>query len=122
MLVSGLSIFISLYKAINERKYELALMRTYGATSGQLLRVVLWEGILLGIVGFCAGWIISRFGMWLISSYTETTYGYNLVLNQFTINEFWLFLTSIGIAIVATILASTGIFKLNISKILAEDS
>ncbi len=32
MLVSGLSVFISLYLALKERTYEMALLRTHGAT------------------------------------------------------------------------------------------
>ena len=34
MIVSGLSIFISLYNALKERKYELAIMRTMGGPKG----------------------------------------------------------------------------------------
>jgi len=122
MLVSGLSIFISLYKALKERKYELALMRTYGATARQLVWVVLLEGVFLGGIGFFIGWLFSKIGLWFFSSYTEANYGYSLMLENITIGEVWLFVASIGIAIVATLLASLGIFKMNISKILAEDA
>ncbi|MCK0131986.1 ABC transporter permease [Flavobacteriaceae bacterium F08102] len=121
MLVSGLSIFISLYRALKERKYELALMRTYGATARQLVWVVMLEGLFLGIIGFLLGWVFSRLGLLFFSSYTENTYGYSMMLNKITLGEFWLFIASIGIAIVATLLASLGIFKMNISKILAEE-
>ena len=41
MIVSGLSIFISLYNAMKTRQYDLALLRTYGATRWELVRMVL---------------------------------------------------------------------------------
>ena len=59
LLVSGLSIFISLLKTIRERKQELALLRTYGLGTRQLLGLALLEGLFLALFGFILGWIIA---------------------------------------------------------------
>ena len=55
MLISGISIFIALYNRLKERKYEFALLRVSGASRLQLLRLVLFESLLLCIVGFLFG-------------------------------------------------------------------
>ena len=67
MLVSGLSIFISLFNSLKKRKYELALMRVHGATKIQLIKLVLLEGLLLSIVGTFLGLLISRLSLFIIS-------------------------------------------------------
>ena len=40
IIVSGLSIFFSLYNSLKNRRYELALIRVHGATKLQLIKLV----------------------------------------------------------------------------------
>ncbi len=47
ILSAGLSLFIALYNALAERRYDLALMRTLGASPGKLMALMLCEGALL---------------------------------------------------------------------------
>ena len=56
VFVSGLSIFISLFSSLRERKYELALMRVMGGTPATLFWVILLEGLGIGCFGLCAGY------------------------------------------------------------------
>lgn len=121
LLVSGLSIFISLLKAIRERKQELALLRTYGAKSRQLLWIVVLEGLILGALGFIIGWVLGRIGLWIFSSLAQESYGYTITLGGPTKWELILFTITLGITILASVLASLSIFKLNVSKILTKE-
>lgn len=50
--VSAISIFISLYKNMKERKYELALMRVMGADRWKIFNLVILEGLFLSGIGF----------------------------------------------------------------------
>ncbi len=120
LLVSGLSIFISLLKTIRERKNELALLRTYGVRSSQLLILALLEGFFLAGLGYVLGWIFGRIGIWGVSSYMQKSYGYALQINGPELFELFLLGTVIVIAIVATLLASLSIFKLNVAKTLSD--
>lgn len=121
LLVSGLSIFISLLKAIRERKQELAVLRTYGATTTQLLWLVLLEGLFLGFIGYVIGWAIGRVGLWVISNYAQNSYGYTFSLATPTKWEAILLAATLGITIIASVLASLSIFKINVSKILSSE-
>ncbi|CAM1372724.1 ABC transporter permease [Tenacibaculum xiamenense] len=120
LLVSGLSIFISLLKTIRERKNELALLRTYGVRSSQLLILALLEGLFLAGLGYVLGWIFGRIGIWGVSSYMQKSYGYALQINGPEIFELFLLGMVIVIAVVATLLASLSIFKLNVAKTLSD--
>ena len=51
VVIAGLSIFIALYNSLKERKYDLAILRTLGASRGQLVALVFLEGISLTILG-----------------------------------------------------------------------
>lgn len=119
LLVSGLSIFISLLKTIRERRQELALLRTYGFRTRQLLKLVLLEGIFLTFSGFILGWIIGRLGIWIISGLTRASYGYVMTLLGPTKAELLLLVASLMLGVVAALLASVSIFKLNVSKTLS---
>jgi putative ABC transport system permease protein len=53
--ISALSIFIALYNSLKDRRYDLAIMRSMGATRGKLLVTVLLEGGLLTLAGSLLG-------------------------------------------------------------------
>ncbi|RNL80672.1 ABC transporter permease [Sinomicrobium pectinilyticum] len=121
MLVSGISIFVNLYKAVRERKYEMALLRTYGASQWQLLLSMLVEGLLIGLVGFVGGILLSRLGLLVLGGYIEESYQYALGSAGIMKEEVFLFIFTILLTIFATILAAVPVFYLNVSKILAKD-
>jgi len=120
LLVSGLSIFISLLKTIRERRQELALLRTYGLGTRQLLGLALWEGIFLAIIGFVLGWLLGRLGLWGVSQYMQKLYGYSLGIPGPQKTELILLVFTLGLAILATLMASRSIFKLNVAKTLSD--
>lgn len=120
LLVSGLSIFISLLKTIRERRQELALLRIYGLRTRQLLWLALLEGLLLAISGFLLGWFVGRLGIWAISLYTQGSYGYGLQVLWPNKTELLLLAVTLAIAVLATLLASRSIFKLNVAKTLSD--
>ena len=119
LLVSGLSIFISLLKTIRERRQELALLRTYGLRTRQLLKLVVLEGFFLALLGFILGWIVGRLGILIISDFVRESYGYVMILSGPTKVETFLLLATLLVAIIAVFLASISIFKLNVSKTLS---
>ena len=55
LVVAGLSVFAALYGAMQERRYDLALMRTLGASRGKLFGLVLLEGLVLAVLGTLLG-------------------------------------------------------------------
>lgn len=120
LLVSAFSIFISLLKTIRERRKELALLRTYGLGTPKILMSVLLEGVFISIIGFILGWILGRIGIWFVSEYMQGTNGYYLELLSPDKFELMFFGIIFVITVVATLLASISIFKLNVAKTLSD--
>jgi putative ABC transport system permease protein len=52
---AALSILIALYNALEERRYDLAVMRMMGAPRGTIVRLVLLEGTIVATAGALAG-------------------------------------------------------------------
>lgn len=48
---AGLSVFIALANALAERRYDLAVMRSLGASPAKLMSLMLFEGLLLAALG-----------------------------------------------------------------------
>lgn len=120
LLVSGFSIFISLLKTIRERRQELALLRIYGLRTKQLLGLTLLEGLFLSLIGFVLGWLLGRLGIWAVSQYMKTLYGYSISIEGPNILELLLLCITLILAITAILLASRSIFKLNVAKTLSD--
>ena len=55
ILAAGLSVFIALLNALEERRYDLAVMRMLGAGRGRLMGLMLIEGTALAAAGGVAG-------------------------------------------------------------------
>lgn len=121
LVVSGLSILISLAKAIRERRKGLALLRTYGFGTKKLLYITLLEGLTMALSGHLIGWIFGQGALYFTSQYIEANFGYSLKINGPMLMDFQLLGATLTIAFVAICIASTSIFNLNISKILADD-
>jgi putative ABC transport system permease protein len=120
IIVSGFSLFINLFNSMRERKYEMALIRTLGASRLQLSTMIIFESLVLSVSGFVLGLLFSRFGVMFVSSLMEESLNYNL--NSFKIlnDEFWLLGLSILIGIVSSLIPAIQVYKMNISKILAD--
>ncbi|PTB96047.1 hypothetical protein C9994_09030 [Marivirga lumbricoides] len=117
--VAGISVFISLYNNLKDRKEEMALMRIYGAKRLQLGGILLLEALLLVLVGFICGLLISRMGLLFINFYLGSAFSSTRsTVSLIILQEVWLLLIAIIIAIIAAIIPAFNAFNLNISKTL----
>ena len=121
MLISGISVFVSLYNSLKERRYEMALMLSMGATRAQLFGMLVLEGLVLSLIGFGLGILFSRVGLWLFSSSVSEDYHYNLAAFGILPEEWILLGVAILIGLLAAALPALGVYRMNISRTLAEE-
>ena len=121
MLISGISVFVSLYNSLKERRYEMALMLSMGATRAQLFGMLLLEGLVLALIGFVLGILLSRVGLWLFSSSVSSEYHYNLAAFGILPDEWVLLGVAVLIGLLAAALPALGVYRMNISRTLAEE-
>ena len=116
VVIAGLSIFIALYNSLKERKYDLAILRTLGASRGQLVGLVFLEGISLTILGALLG---IGFGHGFLALIVELT-SQELV----SLVDPWVFLTeellifgyALAVGIVASLIPAWSAYQTSIAK------
>ncbi|NLO73764.1 MAG: ABC transporter permease [candidate division WS1 bacterium] len=60
VLVSVMSILISLYLTIHQRRRDLAILRSLGATRGDIFRLITLEAALISGLGVVLGWLFGH--------------------------------------------------------------
>ncbi len=120
ILVSGISVFISLYLSLRERIYEMALLRTYGASRLQLLGMMFQEGLLVALTGFILGLLLSRVGLVAISVLLKSDYHYDFSEFILLSEEVYLLMITLGIGFLASLIPAIHVAKINLSKTLAD--
>lgn len=74
-VVSGISILVSIYNSMSERRGEIAIMRALGAGRGTVMSIILLEATLLALGGGFLGWLAGHTGCAAISPWVEAQTG-----------------------------------------------
>ncbi|MEM8487579.1 MAG: FtsX-like permease family protein, partial [Bacteroidota bacterium] len=104
IVVASLGVFIALYNAMKERAFDLAIMRTMGASRGLLFVQVLIEGILLALLGAICGLILGHVAAHILGLFIDSSQGIGLNGLTFSMQELWLVVLAVGIGAVASLL------------------
>ncbi|SDG40661.1 putative ABC transport system permease protein [Pedobacter terrae] len=120
MGVAALSIFISLYNAMKERKYDLAIMRCLGASKPKLFFLVMFEGVLVTFMGTCLGLLIGHAALEVIGIYQETSQAKLTGLTAFP-QEIYLIWIGLFIGALASLIPAMQIYKVDIAATLTKD-
>jgi putative ABC transport system permease protein len=121
MALSFISIFVSLYNSLKKRKYELALMRSMGASKWTVFSLIQLEGIITTIIGIILGGILSRFGLSVLSQQLNNSFHYQFQISDFSMGEIILVGTTIAGGVLACAIPAYQAYKLDISKTLAHE-
>ena len=119
MLSAGLSVFIALYNALNERRYDLAVMRTLGARPRTLMALMLFEGLLLAVLGAVLGLVLGHvltevLGMALKAAHQVTVTGWAWIHA-----ELWLIALAVAVGVVAALVPAWRAYRTDIAGTLA---
>ena len=118
IVVSGISVFISLFTSLRDRRYELALMRSMGGGRDTVFGLILFEGLLLGFLGFIVGIVLGHLIMQMIGSSLESSYGYNFSGWQWMKQEWLLLLAALLIGFLAALIPALQASKTDIADTL----
>ncbi len=121
-IVSAISIFIFLLKSLQERKYELALIRVMGAGRFTLFMLIVMEGLILAAFGYLVGIILSHVSMEILAYYLKADFRYAFTGWMWLREEWSLLLLSLGIGIVAALIPAMGAYRTDIHHTLSGNS
>ncbi|MFT6971577.1 MAG: putative ABC transport system permease protein [Roseivirga sp.] len=121
IVIAGLSIFISLYNALKDRKYDLAIMRSLGASRTKLFIHVILEGVLITVLGGILGFFLGHGLVEVLVSYYDKSEEIGITGMVIVSNEFTVLVLSVGVGIVAALIPALNAYRTDISKVLAQD-
>ena len=119
MLIAGLSVFVSLYNRLKERKFEHALMRSMGTSRWVIFLLLISEGLLLAIAGFLAGVALCRIGILMLNKVSAADFHFRFEYGWVD-EEWWLFAITLLIGIFAAVIPAIKAYRLNIAKTLSD--
>ena len=120
VVAAALSLFIALWHAMHEQRYDLAVMRTLGATRGRILRFVLVQGAVLGAAGAAAGVAIGHAAGWLAAEWLERARSVSVGALGWTPEEIPIVAGAVLIALVAAVVPAVRAYRLDVVTVLAE--
>ena len=121
IVIAGLSIFISLYNALKDRKYDLAIMRSMGASKSKLFVHVIFEGIIITTIGGALGFVLGHGLVEVLSGLYEKSDAIGISGMVLVNGELYVFLISVGVGVLAAILPAISAYRTDISKVLAQE-
>ena len=119
ILISALSIFIALYNSLKERRYDLAIMRSMGASRSKLFTALLLEGGLLTLGGSLVGLLLGHGVLMLLSSPVEETSKAGITGLVFYGEEAIILGASLLLGLMCALIPAIQAYRTDISKVLA---
>lgn len=119
VFISALSIFIALYNSLKERRYDMAIMRTMGASRFKLVLMLLGEGALLTTLGSIAGLILGHAVLEVFSAWV-TEAGKTGITGRIFYSQEWIILAgSLLLGVLCALIPAVQAYRTDIARVLA---
>ena len=119
---AAFSLFITLYNAVSERRYDIALMRALGATRGRIFALVMTEVMALGVVGAVVGAALAHLFLWLAAGWVAATKHIQLQSVGIDGQEVYIVLGALAISVLAGLIPAARAYRMNVVKTLVQAS
>ena len=119
VFISALSIFIALYNSLKERKYDLAIMRSMGASKATLVKTIFLEGCSLTLIGSVFGLALGHLALLLFAGFIEDADQMGLSATVFITEEWLILAASLLLGLLCSALPSWQAYRTDIHKVLA---
>lgn len=119
IFISTLSIFLALYNSLKERKYDLAIMRSMGASRSKLVWATQLEGVTLTVCGSVLGVALGHAVLYLFTMLVTESQTAGVSAFVFYKEELYLLVGSVVLGILCSLIPSFQAYRTDIHKVLA---
>ncbi len=122
VIIAAIGFFITLWSAVNDRRYDIVLMRCMGAKRSKIFALVLTEGLMLGTLGTALGILLGHIFACAAQHWIEQTRHMTLGPIGFHPYEIHVVLIALAISAVAAIIPGIMAYRVNVAKVLSKGS
>ncbi len=119
ILISGLSIFIALYNSLRERQYDMAIMRSMGASRSKLFVSMVLEGSGLTVLGSVLGLLIGHTVLWAFTKLVAESEKAGVTSSVFYAEEAYILSGSVVLGMICSLIPAIQAYRTDIHKVLA---
>jgi putative ABC transport system permease protein len=119
IVAAALGLFVALYTALQERRYDLAMMRTLGASRGMLFGHVLLEGVLFALAGLALGLALGHAATGLLGAAFGEAQQVALTGWTWVPAEAWLVALALGVGLLAALVPALQAYRTDLATTLA---
>lgn len=117
---AALSVFVALYNALRERRYDLAIMRTLGASRRKLMGLMIVEGVLLSVVGAALGIVLGHVLTEALGALLRAKQQVEVTGWYWLNGEFGLLGLGALVGLIAALIPAVFAYRTDIGRVLAE--
>jgi putative ABC transport system permease protein len=120
IIVSGISIFVSIYNSMADRKREIAIMRALGARRGTVFSIIVAEAVLLCLLGWIVGTALGHALVFLAAPIVEARSDVLINPWSFEREELLLLPVILVLSIVVGLLPALTAYRVDVARGLQE--
>lgn len=119
VFVAVISILVSIYNSMNERKRDIAIMRSLGARKNTILSIILTEGFLISFIGGILGIIISHLLIFILKDTISNIAGIQINGTGFYPFELYILAGTVLLGLFVTLIPALKAYNTDVASNLA---
>lgn len=116
IFVAAISVLVSLYNSMNERKRDIAIMRSLGATKFRILKIIVFEGAVISMLGAVSGVVLGHILIFVFKNKISDLARIQITGTTFNIYEIYILLGTFLLGVIVSIIPALKAYKTDVAK------
>ena len=101
---------------MNERKRDIAIMRSLGATRFKILKIIILEGALISFTGALSGILLGQFVIFMMKNKISDLAGIQISGTNFNVFELYIFAGTVLLGVLVSMIPALKAYKTDVAK------
>lgn len=102
--IGMIGMLISIYNSLNERRREIAILRSLGASPADIFLTLMFESFIIALAGTALGLLFTHIGLQVGADWLQKEFSVNMDLPWMTKIEAWYLLGVLGLSLILGII------------------